>query len=475
MNKIYLFFFLISLNFSVAQDGTIDASFNVGTGFNGSVFSVKYTNTNNLPRVCVGGDFSTYKGGAINTFVKLFQNGNLSQNFGITGPTVAIEECSLPFSTSYPSLLTLIGGGYISGLGSYKGFQMNTTYEETTISTNIGSGFNGRVLTIKEQSDGKILLGGWFTQFKGNSYNRIIRLNIDGTIDTSFNVGTGFDNSVHTIKQQADGKILIGGTFRNYKGLTANGIIRLNIDGSVDSSFNIGTGFNDIAHNDVYSIVILADGKILVGGDFIQFNNQTANKIICLNQDGTKNISFNYNNNLLYGDVYTLVVQNDGKIIAGGTFTPQNTAMYGYKIIRLNSNGTYDNTFVTGTGFNNAIWSIDIQPDGKILIGGGFTSYNGTSVNRLIRLNNPSVLSNSDFYKSKISLYPNPVNEILNLDLSNIETIENLTIYDVTGKNVLEIKDISNHQIDVSSLEKGVYFIDIKTQNGSFKEKFVKN
>ena len=87
-----------------------------------------------------------------------------------------------------------------------------------------------------------------------------------------------------------------------------------------------------------------------------------------------------------------------------------------------------------------------------------------------------STLSNNNFdNNTKIDIYPNPVNEILNLDLSNNELIERLSIYDVTGKTVLEIKDISNHQINVSSLEKGVYIIDIKTQIGSFKEKFVKN
>ena len=87
-------------------------------------------------------------------------------------------------------------------------------------------GFNGTVSAIATQTDGKILVGGSFTSYKGVTENRIIRLNSDGTKDNSFNTGTGFDATVYTIEIQADGKILVGGNFSSYNGDLENFIIR---------------------------------------------------------------------------------------------------------------------------------------------------------------------------------------------------------------------------------------------------------
>ena len=78
----------------------------------------------------------------------------------------------------------------------------------------------------------------------------------------TFDIGTGFDNTVRVIDIQPDGKILVGGDFTKYNGTSRNRIVRLNSNGSIDTSFNIGTGFND----DVWTIDIQPDGKILVGG-----------------------------------------------------------------------------------------------------------------------------------------------------------------------------------------------------------------
>ena len=72
---------------------------------------------------------------------------------------------------------------------------------------------NGTVRTITKQSDGKILVGGDFTMYDTTAYNYIIRFNNDGSVDTSFSTGTGFDGTVRTIVVQSDSKILVGGDF----------------------------------------------------------------------------------------------------------------------------------------------------------------------------------------------------------------------------------------------------------------------
>ena len=197
--------------------------------------------------------------------------------------------------------------------------------KDPSFDTGVPVGFDSNVSTILQQSDGKILVGGWFTSYQGVAANRIIRLNSDGTRDPSFNTGTGFDFDVDTLAIQTDGKILVGGWFTSYQEVAANRIIRLNSNGSIDTSFNIGTGFN----NTVSTLAIQSDGKIVVGGQFTTYQGVSANRIVRLNSNGSIDTSFNigtgFNN-----WVNTLAIQSDGKIVGGGTFTSYQDQLAGY-------------------------------------------------------------------------------------------------------------------------------------------------
>jgi len=139
------------------------------------------------------------------------------------------------------------------------------------------------------QSDGKIIVGGDFTSFSGVTSNRIIRLNSGGTIDDTFTIGTGFNNSVYFVSALSNGKIMVGGAFTSYSGVTSNRIVRLNSDGTIDNTFSIGTGFN----NHVLSINIQTNGKILVSGNFTSYNGTTVRNIVRLFSDGTLDTTLN--------------------------------------------------------------------------------------------------------------------------------------------------------------------------------------
>jgi uncharacterized delta-60 repeat protein len=284
---------------------------------------------------------------------------------------------------------------------------LNTTTNTTDNNFDNSIGFDGILSSIAIQPDGKILLGGNFSTYKGVSANFIIRLNSDGSKDLTFDNNIGFDGSVFTIAIQNDGKILCGGAFITYKGISANRIIRLNSDGSIDTSFNYGIGFD----NQVAIITIQPDGKILVGGDFTTYKGLTENYIIRLNSDGSKDLTFD---NLIGFDneVLSIAIQPDGKIICGGQFN-QYKGVSANNIIRLNSNGTIDFTFNYGTGFNFSVSGIAIQPDGKILMGGSFFQYKGVSENYIIRLNSDGSkdisFDNSigfNFFVSDIAIQP---------------------------------------------------------------------
>jgi uncharacterized delta-60 repeat protein len=261
--------------------------------------------------------------------------------------------------------------------------------DNLVVTNNFGSGFNGEVRAIKIQSDGKILVGGNFTDYDGDGYNRIIRLNSDGSIDNTFSIGGGFDGEVYTIATQSDGKILVGGNFNDYDGTGSNRIIRLNPDGSIDNTFSIGGGFND----DVYTMSIQSDGKILVGGNFTDYNGNTYNQIIRLNPDGSRDTTFEIGSGF-NSRVFSIIAQEDGKILVGGNFIDYDGTGSNY-IIRLNINGNIDGTFNIGSGFNDEVRTIVIQSDGKVLVGGNFTDYDGTGSNRIIRLNTDGSIATS--------------------------------------------------------------------------------
>ena len=163
------------------------------------------------------------------------------------------------------------------------------------------------------QADGKILIGGSFSTVLGVTRNNIARLNTDGTLDTAFNPNA--NDAVHSIAVQADGKILAGGFFNGANsigGQSRNFIARLDpITGLADS-------FNPNASSTVYALAVQSDGNILAAGEFTSIGGQTRNHIARLDPTTGLADSFNPNAN---GRIYSITVQTDGKILASGLFT----------------------------------------------------------------------------------------------------------------------------------------------------------
>ena len=226
----------------------------------------------------------------------------------------------------------------MSVLASYANNQL---VPRTKISPILTGGFNGEVYSMILQSDGKIVVVGYFSQFNTVTTNCIIRLNSDGTRDTSFNIGSGFNNYPYGIVQQTDGKFVIIGAFTSYNGVSANRIIRLNLDGSVDTSFSVGSGFNDMTTE----IAIQSDNKVIITGNFTSYNGSSINRIIRLNSNGTIDTSFNPGSGFKYNySVNGLGVLSNGQIIVAGSFDRYN-AVSCPPMIKLNSNGTRDTSF----------------------------------------------------------------------------------------------------------------------------------
>jgi uncharacterized delta-60 repeat protein len=241
-------------------------------------------------------------------------------------------------------------------------------------------GFNEQAEAAFEDNSGRIVFGGQFTSYSGIPFNRIVRINSDASVDDTFNIGTGFDNAVYDVEPQSDNKILVGGFFDSYSGVSFGKIVRLNVDGSIDNTFSAGTGFNSV----VWVIRVQPDGKILVGGDYTQYNGNSHPYLIRLNSDGSVDNTFDLNTGF-NGTVYDIILQNDGKKIILGDFTSVDGNSH-TRIVRLNDDGSIDNTFNSGTGFNGTTYS-GLIDEGQILVVGAFFEYSGQTNRQIVKLN----------------------------------------------------------------------------------------
>jgi len=254
-----------------------------------------------------------------------------------------------------------------------------------------GAGANSGISSVAIQPDGKIIIAGSFTAYDNIARTRIARLNPDGSLDTSFDPGTGTNLPVTAMALRPDGKIIIGGAFSDYNGTVCKKIALLNADGSLDAGFAIGT--NDTGF--ITAVAVQPDNKIIIGGRFNSYSSVPRNNIARLNADGSLDAGFSPGSGLYIMPpggmsvpfpARTITVQSDGKIVVGGDFIKYNDIPIN-RVARINSNGSLDTSFHAGTGASAAVMAAVIQPDGKIIIGGSFTSYNGISRNRLARIN----------------------------------------------------------------------------------------
>ena len=194
-----------------------------------------------------------------------------------------------------------------------------------------GGTIAGAVNSADVQADGKVVIVGNFNRYDGATTVNIARLNANGALDASFNTGAGLDSGGNWVKVLPSGKILaVGG--KKYRGTALNlGVVRINPDGSFDSSFN---------------------GPVLDFG----------------------------------GSLGGVEVQADGKIVGAASYLNSSFRLV-TQIIRLNEDGSLDATWTRGTLAAGSVARCMIQPDGKVVVGGtGFTTYDGVPVKNLFRL-----------------------------------------------------------------------------------------
>lgn len=248
---------------------------------------------------------------------------------------------------------------------------------------NVNDGFaptaNDWVRVYHQQTDGKILVGGRFTVMgHGITRNRIARLHANGALDMDFDPNA--NGEVVAIVQESSGYIYVSGGFTEINGQPRSYIAGLNFDGSLIAEFDVASNGGIWAMS--YISNGIDDDKILIAGSFNQINGVTRNRIAMLNTDGTLDLSFDPGSGAENAAIFSLLVQHDGKIVVGGSFStfdglPLRNA------VRLNDDGSLDGSFQPNP--NGAVLSIAQQADQKVILGGNFIGLAGSAQNYLAR------------------------------------------------------------------------------------------
>lgn len=377
---------------TMAQPGSNDPTFNpgdagygLGDGPSGTVRSIIVQSD---ARIILAGGFWTYNGTISNRIVRLDPDGRIDTSFNIgEGPTNEDFISVIRSAAILPDGRLMVVGGF-SGFDAAARNNLALLLPDGSVDTTFdpGSGTDSEVFACAVQPDSKIIIAGGFTEYDGTVCNGIARLNTDGSLDTSFDAGQGVDNGILCVIVQADGKILIGGPFTQVDNVSRNRVARLNTDGSLDPTFDPGSG----ANNWVTNMTMLSDGKLIVGGSFTTFNGTERNRIARLLPGGGLDPAFDpgagANNTVI-----TCLPVADNKLLVGGNFTEFN-GIPTNRIIMLDEHGTIDPSFTIGEGADAYVQALARQPDDAIIIGGTFTTFNGTPRRNCVRVSASGLL-----------------------------------------------------------------------------------
>src|SRR5690625_1360105 len=291
-----------------------------------------------------------------------------------------------------------------------------------------GGSIDGPVRAVLQLVDGRILIGGEFTMIDGEPRGGIARLLADGSLDPAFAAGSGTDGAVHALAIQRDGKVVIAGDFTTVGGQPRNGVARLTEAGDLDASFTDP----EVIGGAVYAVAVQRTGRVIIGGDFTSAAGGAAQNLARLNVDGTLDTSFGGGVEGANGAVRAIAIDWNGEFLVGGNFTsihgrerrslarfredgallpaglthPFIGAMEDLrilfdgkvlssggsseptlgKVIRLHPDGSLDLGFAGDLYGPGTVHSLSAQNDGTVLVGGSFTSLSGISRNRIARL-----------------------------------------------------------------------------------------
>ncbi len=369
--------------------------------------------------------------------------------------------------------------------------------DDGKLTLSFGPGNGASFQKVLQQPDGKIIAIG--EAYNTSSFDfAAARFNADGSIDPTFGDGgkttinfNNYNDFGRNAALQTDGKIIVAGAAKSSNGNSSIALLRLNADGSPDSSFGTSgkTTLTLSGSADDYAedVILLANGKILLGG-------YTAGDFVVLryNTNGSPDNTFGTNGYTItdfdnfQDKAFALAVDNSGKIYLGGRgYETGNGGLFHFAIAKYTSEGSLDNTFDTDGKMTivmgadqSTIADMQIQGDGKLLISGQSTNIAGGFTEfALLRIENISVgLYENKPVKSTFSISPNPVSDILNISCSDQNSGDSFDFYIYDSKGQLMLNGpLNEKQLNISALPEGNYLLKVTNSGYSQTLKIVKS
>jgi uncharacterized delta-60 repeat protein len=379
------FLILVGCLNSIARSASlVDGTFAIGTGADGIVEQVLQQPDG---KILICGNFTTFNGQSKAYMARLNNDGSVDTSF-TAGPGYWTRHMALQSDGK------IVIGGYFTTVEGQKRNRIARLNPNGSLDTtfNVGAGCEGVlgvaidgnpdpfVMWCEVLPTGRILAVGNFTNYNTTQAYGIIAIKPDGSRDTSFDIGgTGLDSWGRVIKPLANGQIMVGGWFQNYRGKTSNRVVRINADGSPDNSFNAYYGDRTA----IYAIVEQANGQLITSGHSLNYDGLFTREVERINVDGSVDPTWpGYTNE----KTESLLLLGNGKVVVGGNFTQVN-GQPRKGLARFNADGSLDPTFIADT--DNYVWTIAPADPGKILVSGGFTTIDGLSRRGVARVRLP--------------------------------------------------------------------------------------
>lgn len=280
-------------------------------------------------------------------------------------------------------------GGSFTGVNGLPIFNLVRLLRSGDVDSSFWTGTspNGAVFSIVEDQNNRLLIAGNFTAYNGTAVGRIARLTVDGSLDPFFVTGSGFNQLVERIEILPDGRILAGGFFDSFNGVTRRGVAILKNTGELDDAFVPTTDTPEYSSFFGHGAFQSSQGVLVAG-------TGATNSIFRLSSIGQRDPGFLVTLDSDAPYVTALVEQPDGKIVIGGVFTTVNGTPRS-NLARLHPDGSLDVTFDPGSGPDNWVFRVYRQPDGRLLLVGYFLTYDGVPRSYAARINEDGSLDTS--------------------------------------------------------------------------------
>jgi uncharacterized delta-60 repeat protein len=463
---------------SINETGFINTNFINGVNaINGTVYVCKQFQDGNI---WAGGGFLG-KGNIIRkSLIKLNSSGEIDTNF-VSGTGFLNTKYAVMDIIELPNNKLIAAGGFEAyndtAVSNIIQLHQNGLIDTSFYFANTQNTF--AIHRVIKQPDFKILCLAEYFNSPIVDYD-LLRLNIDGSIDQNWNTGTGFDfncSNCHGIKKNSvqldnNNKIVLGGDIITYNGQVVKKILRLNNDGSRDTTFAFDFGFD----NTVDAIAIQPDNKIIVAGAFQNFNNDSVPSIVRLLENGILDTTFYFSLAPTLNNNYNKIeVLPNSKILV--TFNTYSLWAPFKGILRLNSDGSIDTSFTMEIGFTDgAIFDFSLMLNGSsMLIGGSIKDFDNTEFNHLIKLKEtqPSVVNTNEIalFERSYKIYPNPSNGVITIDFPN-EQERKIEVSNAIGQLITTFYCNTN-KTELTLDQQGIYFINVTDKTGNTQTKKV--